>query len=387
MKTLIKEIGWGSYQEFEGPYFRGKIKFSIGANPTEEQKWLEVFSATESGHYDAINMYDRCIVTVGVAQWCEARQFSVSDMLGYVAEKCGIQVIHSNLMSSFISTNSTFKKLPNKKWRFVFIDNRGVVDTVEKQRELFLGCSGKKNEWQPENKLRAKQWAADLASIWLDENARKAQIEFTISRMKWFFLKEAKEILLDDKTDTPLANMIRAAYASYAGNNPTHAKNALVELMEENRHEKWSYAWCVDLLKKMTFNPKIAIYPGRYDKIRPVLERLWDNIILPKTSAELKLWQPARHDTPTMPERSAKKVLGEIESIVLQAEIDDNKKHASSPPEAQEIIDKPKDDKHTSNERDNSNVILTPSSSIQKEESLYLRIIRFIIDFFAKFKR
>jgi hypothetical protein len=375
-KTIIRDIGWGSYLNYEGPYFKGKIKFSIGTKPTEEEKWLEVFSATESGHYDAINMYDRCVLTVGIAQWCEGRQFSVSDMLGFVAEKCGTQVIHSALMPSMISSNATFKKLSTGKWRFVFLDGRGEVNTLQKQQELFLGCDGLKGNWAPDMQLKAKQWAADMASIWIDAGARKAQVDFTVPRMKWFFLKDAKNILLEDKEDTQLAHMIRAAYASYAGNNPTHANNALLELMKEDLHDKWSYAWCIELLKKLTFNPKIAIYPGRYDKIRPVLERLWLGIILPKSSNDLKVWVSARREIPTVPEEISN--LQVIEDSFNDEPVpQDNvtKQEPSNQPVVAESVVKAKHDEL---------VLANPTNSISSIVEMIMKLLAFLRSVFSK---
>jgi hypothetical protein len=301
-RVLIKDIKWGSYKDFEGPYYFGKIKYNSGTTPSEEEKWLEVFTAAEGGHYDAVNMYDRCIISVGLVQWCEAGQFSVSDLLGHVAETCSIQTVHSALISSMISSNVTFKKTSKGKWRFVFLDQRGEVDTIEKQQQLFLGCTGKKGSWSPETQIKAKQWVSDMASLWIDPCTRKAQVNFTIPKLKSFFLPNAKKVLLDDQEDSNLAKVIRAAYLSFAGNNPTHANNALLELISEDLHEKWSYPWCVDLLKKLTFNANIDLYAGRYDKIRPVLERLWQGVILPKNAIMLKEWQPPRREVITNPE-------------------------------------------------------------------------------------
>lgn len=66
--TQTNVILWGSYKEYEGPFFMGKRSFILPQHPTEADKQLEVITAAEGGHYDAINMYDRGIISVGISQ-------------------------------------------------------------------------------------------------------------------------------------------------------------------------------------------------------------------------------------------------------------------------------------------------------------------------------
>src|SRR5512138_1105983 len=82
-----EDIKWSSYQTFEGPFFIGTQGFKLPEQPTFNDRILAVITATEGGHWNAINMYDRCIMTVGLIQWCEAGQYSVSDMLGALEAK------------------------------------------------------------------------------------------------------------------------------------------------------------------------------------------------------------------------------------------------------------------------------------------------------------
>jgi hypothetical protein len=51
-------ITWGKYASYAGPYFGGKIPYKIPQNPDENDRRLMVLCATESGHFDSINMYD-----------------------------------------------------------------------------------------------------------------------------------------------------------------------------------------------------------------------------------------------------------------------------------------------------------------------------------------
>jgi peptidoglycan hydrolase-like protein with peptidoglycan-binding domain len=77
-----------------------------------------------------------------------------------------------------------------------------------------------------------------------------------------------------------------AAYLSFAANNPTWANNSLQTAVRATKADPYSEGWLVDVLERLTFAPNVAIYPGRYDKIRPTLERLY-GIDLPDFSAQL----------------------------------------------------------------------------------------------------
>ena len=84
----IQTVRWGSYGGYEGPYCPGLMKIPV-ADPDSplEYKIASVIGATEGGHYDAVNMYDRCILTVGYNQWCDAGMFQAQWLLGY---GCGL---------------------------------------------------------------------------------------------------------------------------------------------------------------------------------------------------------------------------------------------------------------------------------------------------------
>src|SRR5688500_5534365 len=87
MAITDAQVAWGSYLDFEGPWTRGVHRMPpIGADATIEEKTVAVIAATEGAAFDAVNMYDRCVLTVGCIQFCDGGQFSVCDMLGEVAQ-------------------------------------------------------------------------------------------------------------------------------------------------------------------------------------------------------------------------------------------------------------------------------------------------------------
>ncbi len=297
MKTTAEDIGWGKYKTWEGPYFHGTQKFVLPANPSEAYKQMAVLAATEGGAWDAYNGYDICKCTSGLIQWCEGNgQYSVSDMLGKVAEA------DAALLNPFFEATDeldgisgktiTFEKGAKGKWRF-FLDG-DEVNTAEEQNQLFFcGASGELGGWGDEDDPRrhyAKAIAAGISNVWRDPQAQTIQAEFTLKRLDWFILKDVKDIF-DAMPDTPLAHGFKAAYLSYAGNNPTRAAKSLNGA--RLRTDRWSKDWVNAVLCSMAFDHGIAIYPGRYNKIRPVVEKLY-GIDLIDTAELLKDWS-ARH--------------------------------------------------------------------------------------------
>lgn len=65
--AVLPKIGWGGYADWEGPWYRGSVPYALPTDrePTFIEKVGAVVTATEGGCLDAINMYDRCVLTVG----------------------------------------------------------------------------------------------------------------------------------------------------------------------------------------------------------------------------------------------------------------------------------------------------------------------------------
>jgi len=288
-----EEIGWGKYKSFEGPYFRGSRRFVTPASPTVEERQLSVVTATEGGCLDAVNMYDRCIVSVGLIQWCEASYFLTSKLLGAVAEHDASLLAPLERVLS--DSSASFKKDASGRWRFFRQDSAihvpSVVDEKPEQDALFLLRSdGTAGSWDGESAARAKEWAAGLANVLVQDAAVAVQIPYTARRLRSFATREAAAILWDGSWDDGLTGAIRAAFLSFAANLPAVASSHLVKAVAASPSPKWSLEWSEDVLRELTFGPGVAIYPGRYDKIRPVLESAY-GVDLPDLAAELKEWR------------------------------------------------------------------------------------------------
>jgi hypothetical protein len=315
----IEDISWGSYQEYEGPFYKGKIRFELPKNPTIVDKRLATITAVESGKYDAINMYDRMIVSVGIIQWGEANNFSVTKMLGLICDSGFESIVQGCLKEAMQFSGSTFKKNQKGIWRFFIGDSE--VNSLALQQKLFLGCDGRKGSWKTEEQKKyAKRWAAGIASILEDPRTRDIQKKFTIDRLMGFVSGDAKKVLFDDKTTTSWAEATRAIYLTFAINLPRIAG----EMFSSTKFsgEKWSPEWCLCLIKRLTFGPNIKIYPTRYDKLRPAVERLFE-IELPKNSESLWSWKPieekkqAQEQVEKIPTIIDEKLLEELNQIVL----------------------------------------------------------------------
>jgi hypothetical protein len=280
MSTQYQSIGWGRYKDFTGPFTRGTVPYTLPENPTQGDKILAVATSTEGGRWNAVNMYDSCIYTVGLIQWCEGGQFSVSELLGAIGRTNSKLLEPMNELLK--EANASFN-FGSRKPRF-YMDG-DVVDTREEQRRLFLlRSNGKKNSWDDESVVYAKRWAAAAVDIFADEEAIRIQKLFTLNRRMGFVAKEVRTIV-DMAPVTNVGQAFVAAYLSYAGNNPSWARDAIIRAVADNAGKRPAYTldWLVHVLGYLTHNRSIAIYPHRYNAIRKVLEKLYE-IDLPDTA-------------------------------------------------------------------------------------------------------
>lgn len=272
------DIKWSAYRSFEGPFYLGKCRYVLPEVSTENERFIAVITATEGGRFDAINMYDRCIISSGLVQWCEASQYSVSDMLGHL----GPHLLGK--LREFAPRPFEFKKNEKGRFRF-FTEDMGEVDTLQEQQLFFLSCDGLKGSWTPEAKKEyAKSWAAAVATVWENPEAQKVQVDYTAKRLTGFILPEARKVY-DAAPPTGVGRAFRAAYLSFAANNPTWANSSLRKGLETTK-EAWTLPWLEDVLRALTFASGVTIYPQRYNAIRPLLERLY-GVNLPDFATEL----------------------------------------------------------------------------------------------------
>jgi hypothetical protein len=303
------DIKWGSYRDFEGPFYHGIARFQLPEQPTATDRILAVITATEGGRWDAYNGYDRCICTSGLIQWCEAGQYSVTDMMGKVAEHD--RALLESVDRQAAASGLELKRNQRGRWRFFFQDERGEVDRIDEQRQMFLLHSdGKRGSWDDASREYAKRWAAAISTVWESDAAQRIQADYTTRRLSFFALPNARRIL-DEAPDTGVGQAFKAAYLSFAANNPTYADRHLKLAVDASSKPRWSLDWLIGVLKELTFGPGVAIYPHRYDAIRPVLERLYA-VNLPDLAAELSRFSDAMGGGPVVTVVEAQKLLIEL---------------------------------------------------------------------------
>jgi Putative peptidoglycan binding domain len=288
--TTPDDILWGKYKQYSGPYYLGTRKFKLPANPSESHKLLAVTTRTEGGRFNAINAYDRCIISTGLLQWCEAKYFLTSKLLGAIASTD--PSLLDPLAPALAASNAEFKEKTSGRWRFFFKDSRGEVDAGTEQKQLFLLDSpGHQGSWDDASKAHAKLWAASMANVLVQDVAVEVQTKYTASRMRSFFIvSKARPVIYDGTASTGWTGAMRAIFTSFAANLPAVAAKMLAAHLAATTDPKWSKDWCVGLTKQLTFGPGIAIYPHRYNAIRPVVEQLY-GVDLPDLADELKAWQ------------------------------------------------------------------------------------------------
>lgn len=268
MSVSVTNISWGSYQKFSGPVFYGKIPYSMPENPDFDDKVMAVTCLAEGGKYDAINMYDSCIVTVGISQLC-LRVHVLERLIGRCFE-ADPHTIESALLS--LPVPAGIRKNGKGEWRFHFLDGRDV-ETSEDMKEMFFGgCSGISSEWTSEGKQAAKEVAVIFANIWDSAICRKAQADWTKKNIPSFLTPDLKKALPIGTEG--FQGALRAAVNSFSINNPAASAKLFLQASsspdwdELSDEERFTHA-----MKKIVLESPIKIWPERYKKIESLLER------------------------------------------------------------------------------------------------------------------
>jgi len=271
----VSDIKWGSYKNYEGPFYPGKHKFALPTTPIDAGKargkdMLQVITATEGGAYDAFNGYDRCGWSSGLIQFCEAGYYLVSDMLGEVYKE--LPEALNPLREQLRNNRVTFHANEKNRYRFFFDDSDEIDTKTEQNRLFYLGGDGTKGTWTGGAIENARRWAAAISSVWESQEARDIQEGYTLKKLRGYVIGDAKKYI-DEVPANDLGNAIEAAYLSFAINNPTRARNGLkkVTLSTGNAFGVYSMRFFIELLRELTFGPNIVIYPDRYDAIAPAI--------------------------------------------------------------------------------------------------------------------
>jgi hypothetical protein len=227
-------------------------------------------------------------MTVGIVQWCDKFNL-VTRMLGYIASKGGIELITKPLGEALKISNATFMK--NLVGDYRFFMNGVECNTPEMLRKLYFGGAlGTKGSWSEEQKKIAKTWCVGMVNIWDDTRARELQLEYTAKRVDTFTLADANKLLMNpNKSWDGFIGATKAAYISYAANNPVTANKLLKQAYAEDLLDVvvGTEEWAIKIIKRLALGSNIKIWPERYDRLRPAIEKLF-GVVLPKDHIALE---------------------------------------------------------------------------------------------------
>jgi hypothetical protein len=277
------EIAWGEYKPpkgpaFEGPWFRGRARIAEPPSPGPLEKLLAVVMATESGggHPDAINMYDVCMLTLGLIQHCEASGQQAAQLLAAIRSTTGPAPFEA--LDEHMARRGM--RLGMAGNRAAFLDSAGAAILTPQQRALafFGGASGHKGSWLPAQKQEAKSWAAVFASTLGDERTFAAHVRHASSKLLTYVLPPTRSVVFAGGVieGAGWRGALQALVVSFAANIPTVADHHWrAYLAEQGGRIVDSQAFVVGAAAALTYRPQIAIYPRRLKDIIPAIKRLY----------------------------------------------------------------------------------------------------------------
>lgn len=271
MTVKPSDIAWSSYLQYEGPFFLGWKPYVAPQNPSFLEKVMQVICATEGGRYDAINMYDSCVVTVGISQLC-LNAHVLEPMLGE-CHKADPKSLTDAL--SALPHPVSFGQNAAGQWRFS--DSSGEIATRAQMNTAFLGgSSGLKGQWTDVQKDFARRVAAGFANLWDVPAFCQAQLAWSTAALPRYLMPSARSSINANPDQTGWPGALKAAVMSYSANIPLTTANLLAKATSD---PAWATASDQDkftmAMHQVVLGSGIAIWPIRYRAIQPVIQRLW----------------------------------------------------------------------------------------------------------------
>lgn len=281
------QIGWSRYHNNEGPFFGGVVKvLEAPRSASFAERVLSLTAAAEEGHYDAVNMYDTGLVSVGAIQFIDVGSFQVTDMLGAVADELGPGYVQKALGPALDMCDAMFFKTSSGAWRFSL--KMETVNTKDLQKKLYFGdlAGNAVGSYDDAKRLRAKTWAACLANVWADPRAVAVQGRFTLPRLiNGFVWNELKQDLFSgEQPEDGWIGALRAMLLSFAVNAPAVVVKRYAAC-RSNGKAFGSPEWCLAVLRGVVVGSGIDVWPARWVAERPLVKSMF-GVTLP-TYAQL----------------------------------------------------------------------------------------------------
>lgn len=300
---MARKILWGTYDGYEGPYVVGTDPYKADKQSTSVQKILQVICATEGGGFGDINMYDRCKLSAGLIQFCEAGMFGVSNLLSYLFSQTSVN------QETLLAKQRFNAYLRSRGYSFVYNSALGIrrftdlsnspptlVLTSESMDHLFFGgSSGSFGRWTEEQKLVARKFAEELSILLCTPEFKVLQTDYTSGKLYGYISKVVRDLIVFDlATRDPVRQAFYAAYVSFAANNSVWAEQSVIFAYENSRPEQEDEAadpivWYNYVIACMIYLNGVGIYPARWDSIRETISGLYDVDFLPASQMKALL--------------------------------------------------------------------------------------------------
>jgi len=262
----LSQVRWTKYRSFEGPVFVGNMPVpGAGLDAPFHAKVLAITAAAEGGGFNATQMWDSGLLSVGAIQFIDAGTFNVCNMLGEVADKCGAHAVIEKLRPALDMCNAMFFKTPEGKWRF---SHNGVtVSTAAAQKMLYFGDleGNKLGSYNDAKRLRVKTWVVCMANVWDIPGATDVQMDFTLRNLKsgfvWGTLKS--ELFAAGVSEDGYLGATKAMLLAYAVNAPAVVVK-MYDAARNNGKEKFSPEWCLEVLRYVVVNGNIDVWRSRW---------------------------------------------------------------------------------------------------------------------------
>jgi hypothetical protein len=294
MTVDISQIGWSRYHDREGCFFGGSVKVAVAERTASfAERVLSLTSAAEGGHWNSINMYDAGLVSVGAIQFIDVGSFQVTDMLGAVADELGDTYIQSVLKPALDLCGARFVKIAPGMWRFSLGDV--IVNDRNLQNKLYFGDSvgNMLGSYDDAKRLRAKTWAACLASVWLDPRAVAVQSKFTLPRLisgfVWAELK--RDLYTGDQPEDGWLGALRAMLLSFAVNAPAVVVKRYAAC-RSNGSTFGTPEWCLAVLRGVVIGAGIDVWPARWVAERDLVKKMFGVVVPTYAQLTSGVWDP-----------------------------------------------------------------------------------------------
>lgn len=277
---MISGVKWVKFKDREGPVIHGTMDFRLTNAAGDAEKQLAVVCACEGSQFDAINMYDRGIVSVGLLQWAE-HVGKVSRFLGHAIDSGCKDALTKIFRPMFDKTHvdlAPFTEGRASRWRFTHVSV--PITTPEGLQDALYGCDGLSSSWNDERRSLAIEWARTFHEA-MTVIPTTLQAAYAAADIQSYVVPAVRKTALFTPSDvqrSPLERAAQALYVAMAVNSPGGAQKAFAA----TPYSVGSDDWCKEFFEavKAPAGDVPKQFATRYRRAKPIIENLY-NVSLP----------------------------------------------------------------------------------------------------------